>query len=150
MLLNETAIIHIICTGMKIKIEKGKPPSGHKFREVMEALTNGKSIIYQFVDDKDKADFLASSADKCAKIGMVAGSLVGSVVSLFVGFQTGDVSMAIAALEACVQIGASLGYGIGIIWALITWHLQHQFKKEPLWDWFGLAPNRVRVSLALA
>ena len=130
---------------MKIIIDKSKPLSRKNFDAILEALKDKRSIIFQFVDDQDKADFLAEKADNWAKIGAIAGGLAGAVVSVVTVLHTGDVLAAFRAFQACVALGTTLGYGIGLVLGLILWKSGKGFEPVPLFPWFGLAPNRVKL-----
>lgn len=108
-------------------------------------LQSGRRIIFKFVNDEDKADFLDNVGNVTGTLGFLGGAAVGAKAGGAIGGPTGAV---VGGIVGGV-IGGIAGYSLGAWLAHFLYDLlgDNVITKE-LFSWFGFLPNRVSIKKA--
>ena len=111
-------------------------------------LQSGRRIIFKFVDNQDKAEFMDNVGKVTGKIGFVAGAGTGALAGAKIGLSGGPKGAVVGAIIGGV-VGGIAGYSLG---AWLAHFLYDQFGDsvifKELFSWFGFLPNRVSIKKA--
>ena len=108
-------------------------------------LQSGRRIIFKFVNDEDKADFMDNVGNVTGTLGFLGGAAAGAAAGGAIGGPTGAV---VGGIVGGV-VGGIAGYSLGAWLAHFLYDLlgDNVILKE-LFSWFGFLPNRVSIKKA--
>lgn len=115
---------------------------------VAEALISGKKVIFRFVNDEQKAEFM----DEVGKIGAAAGKCMATAAIASLGIAMTAEAMTFGTATIVLLVVAALlplaSYALGAWLAHFIYGIAGKNGKieiEEAWDWFGFRKGRVAV-----
>ena len=130
-----------------MKFDPGILRNDKSQQELLKSLLqSGRRIIFKFVDNEDKAEFMDNIGKLTGTLGFIAGATAGATAGASIGgLSAGPAGAVVGGIIGGV-VGGIAGYSLG---AWLAHFLYDEFGDsvifKELFSWFGFLPNRVSI-----